>query len=188
MMDGPFLWYLNRSTGFVILALFTISTALGVLSTGSRAGRRIPSFVSQSLHRNVSLLAMAMLVVHIVSAVVDSFVDIRWWQSFVPWLGSTYLPLWLGLGTLAWDLFLVVTVTSVLRARMRHRSWRLVHLTSYLAWLLCLAHGIGIGTDVKDAQPWAYVIIGSCIAVVLGAVGLRLGRLAADRALSGASL
>jgi methionine sulfoxide reductase heme-binding subunit len=186
MTDGAFLWYLNRSTGFVILALFTITTALGVLATGSKAGRRVPSFVSQALHRNTALLAMVMLLVHIVSAVADTFVDIRWWQALLPWLGSTYLPLWLGLGPFAFDLFLVVTLTSLLRARMQHRSWRLIHFASYAGWALSLAHGIGIGTDVKDGQPWAYLLLGINVAVVLAAVGLRLGRIAADNALSGA--
>ena len=79
--DGPLLWYLNRSTGFVILALFTITTALGVLSLGSKAGKRMPSFVTQSVHRNIALLSMALLVAHAASAVVDTFVDIRWFSG-----------------------------------------------------------------------------------------------------------
>jgi sulfoxide reductase heme-binding subunit YedZ len=184
MTDGAFLWYLNRGTGLVILALFTATTALGVLATGSRAGRRVPSFVSQSLHRNTALLAMIMLLVHIVSAVADTFVDIRWWQAVVPWFGSTYLPFWLGLGTLAFDLLLVVTLTSLLRTRMTHRSWRLIHLASYAAWVLSLAHGIGIGTDVRDGQVWAYATIGASVAVVLAAVGVRVGRIALNNRVS----
>lgn len=184
MTEGPLLWYLNRSTGFVILALFTITTVLGVLSTGGKAGRRVPSFVTQALHRNVALLAMALLIAHAVTAVVDSFVDIRWWQAIVPWWGSTYLPLWLGLGTLALDLFVVVSITSLLRARMNHTLWRGIHYLSYLAWAVSVAHGIGIGTDVKAAQPWAYAIVGASVLVVLAAVGLRLGRAAAARGLA----
>lgn len=187
MSDDAFLWYLNRSTGLVILVLFSLTTALGVLSTGSRAGRRVPGFVTQAMHRNVSLLAVVMLVVHVVSAVADTFVDIRWWQALLPWLGSTYLPLWLGLGTLAFDLVLVVTLTSLLRARLPHRAWRMVHLTAYAGWALALAHGIGIGTDVRAAEPWAYAIVGGCVALVLGAVVLRLGRLVSDGVLTGAS-
>jgi methionine sulfoxide reductase heme-binding subunit len=187
MMDGPFLWYLNRSTGFVILVLFTITTALGVLSTGSRAGKRIPSFVTQALHRNIALLAVVMLTTHVVTAVIDTFVDIRWWQAVVPWFGSTYEPLWLGMGTLALDLIAVITVTSLIRARMNHRSWRLIHITSYACWVLSVAHGIGIGTDIIGGETWAYATVGGSIAVVLAAVGLRLGRLAGDRAFAEAN-
>ncbi len=48
-----------------------------------------------------------MLVAHVVSAVVDSYVDIRWWQAFVPF-GSTYEPLWLALGAISLDLLALV--------------------------------------------------------------------------------
>lgn len=185
MTDGPFLWYLNRSTGLVILVLFTLATALGVLATSGRAGRRVPAFVSQSLHRQVSLLAVVGLVVHVASAVADGYVDIRWWQAFVPWLGATYAPLWLGLGTLALDVLLVVVVTSLLRSRLRHRTWRGVHLAAYTGWLLSLVHGIGIGTDVRAAEPWAYAVVGGCVALVAAAVALRLGRLVVAHAPSG---
>jgi predicted ferric reductase len=187
MTDEPLLWYLNRSTGFVILALFTITAALGVLSLGSKAGKRVPSFVTQAMHRNIALLSMAMLLAHAVTAVVDTFVDIRWWQVIVPWWGSTYLPFWLGLGTLALDLFVIVTVTSLLRARMSHSLWRAIHYLSYVGWLAALVHGIGIGTDVRAATPWAYAIVGASVAVVLAAGVFRLGRVATGRDVAGVS-
>ena len=38
-----------------------------------------------------------LLALHVTTAVVDTYVDIRWWQAVLPWVGSTYLPLWLGL-------------------------------------------------------------------------------------------
>src|SRR6478752_4207545 len=110
MTDGPFLWYLNRSTGLVLLVLLTASTVLGVLAMNGRAGRGLPRFVTQALHRNLVLL-----VVHVASAVADTFVDIRWWQAFVP-VGATYLPLWLGLGTVSLDLMALVVLTSLLRS------------------------------------------------------------------------
>lgn len=162
-MDGPLLWFANRGTGVVLLLLLTLTTLLGVLSTRGDAGRGVPRFVTQSFHRNVSLVSMAMLVAHVGTAVVDTFVDIRWWQAFVPFLGSTYKPLWLGLGTLALDVILVVVATSLVRHRIAHRPWRLVHLFAYASWGLALAHGIGIGTDADSR--W-----GVRIAVVCGAL------------------
>lgn len=183
MIDGPLLWYLNRGTGFVLLGLFTLTTVLGVLATGGRAGRGLlPRFVTQGLHRNLALLSVVMLGTHVTTAVVDSYVDIRWWQALVPYAGSTYLPVWLGLGTLALDLVLVVTVTSLLRTRMRHRSWRAVHVLAYAGWAASVAHTLGIGTDIRDGASWAQLTVAGCVAAVAAAVALRLGRLAADRA------
>ena len=31
MLNGPLLWYLNRSTGFVLLILLTLSVVLGII-------------------------------------------------------------------------------------------------------------------------------------------------------------
>ena len=189
MTDGPLLWYLNRGTGVVIMVLLTLSVVLGVLSMGggrpAADGRRgIPRFVTQALHRNVALLSVVALVVHVATAVADTFVDIRWWQAVVPWWGSTYLPLWLGLGTLALDLIAVVVVTSALRTRLSHRVWSRVHLLSWVAWGVGVAHGIGIGTDLQALTDWAVIPTAACVLAVVVAAGYRFGRVLKPRARS----
>ena len=182
MIDGPLLWYLNRGTGFVILGLFTATTVLGILATGGRAGRGLlPRFVTQGLHRNLALLSVVLLATHVATAVVDGYVDIRWWQAFVPYVGSTYLPVWLGLGALALDLVVVVTVTSLVRARMQHRSWRAVHVLAYAGWAAAVVHGLGIGTDVREGAAWARLSVAACVALVGAAAALRLARLAVEQ-------
>ena len=98
MTDGPFLWYANRGTGVVILVLLTLTTVLGVLSRRGDAHGRVPRFLTQSLHRRVALISSALLLAHVATAVVDEYVDIRWWQAVVPFV-ATYRPLYLGLGT-----------------------------------------------------------------------------------------
>jgi sulfoxide reductase heme-binding subunit YedZ len=114
--------------------------------------------------------------------VVDSYVDIRWWQAVVPWWGATYLPLWLGFGTLALDVLVLVVVTSLLRARMRHRSWRLVHLLSYAAWGVAVAHGLGIGTDLRN-PGWERSTVYASVALVTGVALVRLVGVTARHAL-----
>lgn len=191
MTDGPLLWYLNRGSGLVVLVLLTLSTVLGVLSLGglSPSGLRrrgMPRFVTQALHRNVALVSVVALVVHVATAVADTYVDIRWWQALVPWWGSTYLPLWLGLGTLSLDLVAVVTLTSLLRTRFSERAWRRVHYLSWGAWAVGLAHGIGIGTDLRSLTDWAVLPTAACTAAVLVASGWRLVLAARGRTRPGA--
>jgi methionine sulfoxide reductase heme-binding subunit len=178
LTEGPLLWFANRGTGVVLLLLLTLTTVLGVLSTRGDAGRGLPRFVTQAFHRNVSLISMALLLAHVVTAVVDTYVDIRWWQALVPFLGSTYEPLWLGLGTLALDLMLVIMVTSLLRHRIPHRPWRVIHVLAYGSWGLSLAHGIGIGTDAETG--WGTLIGVACIGLVALAVLYRLFGLGLD--------
>jgi len=173
-MEGPALWFANRGTGFVLLMLLTFSTMLGVLSTARMSLRRWPRMLSQGLHRNVSLLAVTFLAAHVTTAVVDTFVDIRWYDAFLPF-GGKYMPLWLGFGAFALDLIIAVTATSVLRHRMSHKPWRAVHVMAYAAWGLGLLHGLQMGTDA--ATGWGAAINYTCIGVVLVAVLARLGLL-----------
>jgi len=175
ILSGPTLWFANRGTGFVLLLLLTLSTVLGVLSTSRVSPRLWPRMLSQGLHRNVSLMAVTFLAAHVATAVIDTFVDIRWWQAFVPFSG-TYKPLWLGFGSFALDLIIAVTATSVLRHRMSHRPWRAIHLLAYGAWGMGLLHGIQIGTDTGTS--WGAAMNYGCIAVVTVAVFARFGLLA----------
>ena len=145
-MSSPFLWYLNRGTGLVLLVLYTLVVVAGIGATRRRPGPRIwPRFASQALHRSLGLLAAALLVVHATSAVVDEFVDIRWWQALVPF-GATYRPFYLELGTVTLDLTLAIIVTALLRHRLPERLWRGIHLLSYPAWrwtaISCMGAGI----------------------------------------------
>ena len=170
-MTSPLLWYLNRGTGVVLLVVFTATVVLGVLATGRSATPLWPRFVTQGLHRSLAALSVFMLVAHVVSAVVDSYVDIRWWQSFVPF-GATYEPVWLALGAISLDLIAVVVATSMARARVPHRVWFLVHLSTYAAWASAMVHGLFIGTD--SAESWMVAIYVACGAVVGLAVLARL--------------
>ena len=164
LLHGPLLWYLNRSSGAVLLVLFTLSTVLGVLS--ARAGRRrlVPGIVTQGLHRNLTLVCLALLAGHVTTAVVDTYVDIRWWQAFSP-VGGTYRPVWLGAGALTLDVMLVLVATSLLRDRIPHHLWRGLHWGGYAAWGLAMAHAAGIGTDVSTL--WGRRLGLVCLASVL---------------------
>jgi methionine sulfoxide reductase heme-binding subunit len=163
-------WYLTRSSGVVALVLLTLSVAIGVLDVARVGGPRWPRFVVDGLHRSVSLLAVVFLVIHIATAVLDSFAPISLLDAFVPFTG-TYRPVWLGLGALASDLMLAVVLTSVARRRLGHRTWRVTHWLAYACWPLALVHGLGTGSDV--AQVWSELIDAACVLVVLGAVCAR---------------
>ncbi|MBT0772616.1 ferric reductase-like transmembrane domain-containing protein [Kineosporia sp. J2-2] len=176
--DDRLLWFLNRGTGVILLVLMTASVALGVLSTVRASSVFWPRFVTQGLHRNISLLCVALLIAHAALAVIDEFVNIRWFDMVVPFVGE-YQPLWLGLGTLATDFVILTVITGLSRTRFGSRSWRTIHLTSYLGWLAGLVHGFGIGTDSREV--WSMGVTVACVGVVAGAVAVRLGTLGTER-------
>jgi sulfoxide reductase heme-binding subunit YedZ len=160
-------WYLTRSTGAVAMVLLTLTVAVGVLDVQRYATARLPRFVIDGLHRNVALLTMVFLVLHIVTSVLDSFAPIALLDAFVPFVGS-YRPFWLGLGAVSFDLLVAVTITSLVRRRVGHRTWRAVHWLSYASWPVALLHGFGTGSDVKGT--WLMVLSLLCLAVVVLAV------------------
>ncbi|MGL5859113.1 MAG: ferric reductase-like transmembrane domain-containing protein [Angustibacter sp.] len=165
--DAP-LWYVNRGTGMVLLVVLALTVALGMLSTTRMQARWWPRFLTQGLHRNLSLLAVLLLVVHAGTAVVDEFVDIRWWQAVVPF-GATYKPMWLELGTVAANILVATVLSSLFRSRLSRRWWLGIHLLTYPAFVVAVVHSLGIGTDV--AESWSVMItVGSVLLVVTGLI------------------
>jgi sulfoxide reductase heme-binding subunit YedZ len=160
-------WYLTRSTGAVALVLLTFAIALGVADVRRWSTPRWPRFVVDSLHRNVSLLALSFLVLHVLTSVLDSFAPISLLDAFIPFAGS-YRPFWLGLGAVSFDLILAVIATSLLRQRMGYGSWRAIHWLTYASWPIALLHGLGTGSDVKFTWLLALSIL--CLAIVIAAV------------------
>lgn len=165
------LWYATRSSGLAAFVMLTLSVVLGVLTTQRIATGWWPRFASQALHRNVSLLAVVLLVTHVLTTLLDNYVAISWWAGVIPF-ASTYDRVWIGLGTLALDLILVVTLSSLVRLAVGHRSWRLLHWLSYAAWPLALTHYLSSGTDAL--APWSLAIAAVSTVVVVAAVFVRL--------------
>jgi DMSO/TMAO reductase YedYZ heme-binding membrane subunit len=165
------LWYITRATGLVALVLLTASTALGLLASVRYQRRGWPRFVTAGLHRNASVLACAFTGVHIITTLADGFVPIRLQDVVIPFI-SAYRPLWLGLGAIAFDLMLALTVTSLIRTRLSYRTWRVVHWTAYLCWPVALLHGLGTGSDTP--VRWVLLLTLCCVAVATGLAGWRL--------------
>lgn len=163
-------WYLARGTGIVALVLLTLSVALGVANVRRVRTDRVPRFVFGAIHRSASLLAVAFVGVHIITSLLDGFAPIRLIDVVVPF-AAPYRPVWLGLGAVAFDLLIAVTITSVLRRRFGHRAWRVTHWLAYASWPVALLHGLGTGSDVK--RGWVLAILGGCLIVVIVGVVAR---------------
>jgi len=76
------LWYLVRSSGIVDVVLLSAVVVLGVSEASRYARPGWPRFVLAGMHRNLSLLAVAILAIHIATSVGDSYVSIRVIDAF----------------------------------------------------------------------------------------------------------
>ena len=127
-------WYV-AATGVVTLGFLTASVLLGILTSFRWSSPRWPRFVVEFVHRNVSLLVLVFLAIHVVTVVADSFAPIRWIDVVVPFV-SAYRPFWLGLGAVAVDLLIALVVTSLLRHRIGFTTWRFVAAHAILTLFL----------------------------------------------------
>lgn len=171
MSDPRLLWWVDRSAGLVSLALLTVVLALGILSVGRPPRLPVWRAVVQAVHRELPLVAVLLLAVHIGTAVADPHVGLRLRDAFVPF-GAAWQPFWVGLGALAVDLIVVLVVTSLVRTRLDPRAWHALHVLAYAIWPLAVGHALAIGTDA-EALTLRWVGAG-CVAVVLLALGRRV--------------
>jgi len=171
------LWYASRATGVVTLLLLTAVLLLGILV--NRQGRLpgLPSFAVTSLHRNVSLLAVAFLAIHVITAIVDPYVTIGLAAAVLPFVAS-YKPFWLGLGAISLDLIAALILTSLARARLSRRVWRSIHWLAYTAWPLAVVHSLGSSSDARSGLVLG--MLTGCVLAVAFALAWRLSRAARE--------
>jgi sulfoxide reductase heme-binding subunit YedZ len=171
LIPNEALWYTARGTGFVAVILLTASVALGVVTSMRWSSARTPRFVTAALHKNISLLSVVFLGVHIASTLLDSVSPVHLLNAIIPFTGS-YRPLGIGLGVVAIDLLAALVITSLLRQRIGYRIWRAVHWSAYACWPVAMLHGLNSGSDT--AALWARGVYSACAALVIGAVAWRV--------------
>jgi methionine sulfoxide reductase heme-binding subunit len=172
-------WYLMRGSGLVALVLLSLTVAIGVVGVQRWESASWPRFVTGEVHRNLSLLAVAFLGVHVVTAVLDGWIHLAWVDTVVPF-ASAYRPVWVGLGAVAVDLVLAIVLTSLLRRHIGYRSWRIVHWATWLAWPVAVLHAVGIGSDTRAG--FGLFVVLACVGLVGLAALWRLSSLARTKA------
>ena len=155
---------------FALIGL-TASVGVGLVATDRivmTPGHRV---MAQAVHRAVSFGALAFLVIHIVTEILAQRAHVI--DAFIPFL-SPYRTFYIGLGTIASDLILLIIVTSIWRKRFTARGkawrWRAIHYASYVAFVFGVLHGLLGGRAAKPYVDWSY---GFAIALTALAVVVR---------------
>jgi predicted ferric reductase len=170
-------WFASRATGVVALLLLTGVMVLGVLV--NRQGRLpgMPRFAVTGLHRNLSLLAVAFTAIHVITAVIDTFVSIPLVSAVIPFT-SGYEGFWLGLGAISSDIMLALIITSLLRRHLSRGVWRAVHWLAYVSWPVAFFHSIYSSKDLQHGPLLIFAIL--CALAVVAAVVWRLAAAARE--------
>src|SRR5258708_8741301 len=145
------------------MILLSAVVILGVLSSLRFQSAAWPRFLTPALHRNLALMTLVFLALHIVTAVVDPFTRLGGVTAVVPF-SSYSRTFWLGLGTIAFELLLAIVVTSLLRGLVGQAAWRAIHWLAYASWPVAVIHGFGTGTDALSG--WFMVVSIICVGSV----------------------
>jgi methionine sulfoxide reductase heme-binding subunit len=161
-------WITSRAAGGAALLLASASVTCGLMM--SSRGRASNKRDLRAIHEALSLTALAMVALHGVALLGDSFLRPGLAGIAIPFVGS-YRPLWTGIGIIAGYGLAALGLSYYLRDRIGAARWRRLHRLTAVFWLLAVGHTLGAGSDATE--PWFLI---SSAALVLPAVLLLLLR------------
>ena len=178
MTVDQFLWLLARVGGLGSYAALAVALVTGIALRTAVLDWLGSNRALRSLHEYTTVLWVPLAVVHLLALLLDRTSRIAPIDLVLPF-HSSYGTLGIGLGTLAVDLLLVVTVTAYLRRRMPVELWKWLHRLAYVAFALTFLHAVLSGTDFSDPIVSAITWSAATMLLVLGLVRAFWGRLPA---------
>jgi DMSO/TMAO reductase YedYZ heme-binding membrane subunit len=170
-VDDPTLWYVTRAAGATAYLLLTAVMAFGIILSFRGLEGLMRGWRVYDLHQILTLLLLGFVGLHLVTLYLDPFEPFSLLKLILP-LAETYRPLGTALGVLTLYLLILVALSSWARRLLNARLWYLLHLASYVAFILVTIHGLLTGADSQT--PWMLgVYTGSSGLVVF----LTLGRI-----------
>jgi predicted ferric reductase len=146
-------WYLSRASAWMAYLLMWLSMVMGILLTNRMARVWPGGPTAFDLHQYASLLGLNLGLFHALVLMGDRYVNASLTQVLVPFAYTGYRPLWVGIGQLSFYALIVISLTFYVRGLIGMRAWRFIHLLSFIAFVVTLAHGLLSGTD--SASLWA---------------------------------
>jgi predicted ferric reductase len=148
--EPKFYWYLARGSAFMAYGLLWLSVILGVGITNKLAAiwPGLPSAID--LHQYTSILGLAISLFHGLILLGDQYLNLTVTQFLLPFSTISFKPFHIGIGQLAFYLWIIVVVSFYVRKLIGAKTWRLIHYASFMMFALTLAHGVITGTDTKS--------------------------------------
>lgn len=171
MIDHTLSWEVARVGGMLALVLSTASVVIGLALSLKVRSSTFPRFITNELHRYVSLLTIVFIVAHGLAVWFDPFTAFAPSEVLVP-LVAHYRPLWIAMGVVAGYLMVAVYASEWIRSRIGYAWWRRFHYVSFAVFLLGILHGMGTGSDTTTA--WGIAVYVLCVGSVAVLLILRL--------------
>lgn len=162
-------WITSRAAGGAALILASVAVAVGLMMSAKRQNANKRDL--RAIHEALSLTTLAMVALHGLSLLGDSYLNPGLPGIAIPFVGA-YRPLWTGIGIVSGYGLAILGLTYYRRDRIGAARWRKMHRFVALFWVMGIVHAIGAGSDA--GQLWFLMI---CGAVILPAAALLVLRL-----------
>lgn len=142
-------WLVARVAGLSALAALSMALLSGMAIRTGVLDWMGSNRALRSVHEYTTVLWIPLGALHIVALLLDQTARVRPIDLIVPFL-VPYGGLAIGLGTVSFQLLILVTVAALFRRRMDSQAWQWLHRLSYPAYGLIFLHSLLGGTDVVD--------------------------------------
>jgi predicted ferric reductase len=126
--------------------LLWLSTAWGLAVTSKIFDPLLHRAFTYDMHQFISLLAIGFTVLHVVVLLGDRYLPFSVAQVLIPFI-APYRPLWVGVGVIGLYITLLVSITFYIRRWIGQKTFRVIHISSFLAYAAVTVHGLMAGTD-----------------------------------------
>lgn len=184
-IDHTLSWEVARVGGLLAYLLTTLSVVLGLLLSLKAHSTRWPRFITNELHRHVTLLSLVFIAVHSLAVLVDPFTGFTLGEVLLP-MASHYRPLWIAFGVVGTYLAVAIWLSEYVRGWVGYAWWHRFHLLAFVVFLLGTVHGLGAGSD--SSTGWALILYGGSVLLVAALVLVRVGRALPDRLRGGMAI
>ncbi|MGE5408567.1 MAG: hypothetical protein ACM3NV_08135 [Syntrophothermus sp.] len=172
-------WITSRAAGGAALILASASVGAGLMVSSRRKSNSKRDL--RAIHEALSLTTLAMVVLHGLALLGDSYLRPGLTGIAIPFAG-TYRPLWTGLGIVSGYGLAVLGLTYYARDWVGAVRWRRLHRLTAVFWVLAIAHTIGAGSDAGEI--WFLAVSGALVVPAALLLALRWIR----RALEGTTV
>jgi predicted ferric reductase len=151
-------WYLSRGSAIAGYWMLWLAMAMGIIITNKMAQVWPGIPPAYEIHQYTSLFGMGIGLFHALILMGDQYINYSVFQVLVPFSSINYRPVWVGIGQIAFYVWLIVNMSFYIRKRIGKRTWRIIHFASYASFIATTIHAVFSGTDSTTA--WAPTCIG----------------------------
>ncbi len=150
-------WYITRASGIVAVALLLCLILSGIGLVTGYTFKFFEPLTAWAVHKALGLTMIVCVAIHGLALLFDTYVPFSIAQLLFPF-ASGYKPavlfgikfgtIWVALGIFAFYGLMAIIISSLLIIDKKPKTWKYIHILSYLVAIMIYFHGLYLGSDL----------------------------------------